>query len=56
MSDDMREQARLNAAVAVREAETDPTVAATLAVAYALLDIADAIREAARALDTEEEA
>jgi hypothetical protein len=40
-----REQARANATAAVEMAEDDAQVAASLAIAYALLDIADAIRE-----------
>lgn len=43
-----REQARINARVAVENAEEDATVAAHLAIAYALLDIADAIRQAGK--------
>lgn len=42
-----RKQARINAEVAVSHAEEDPQVAASVAIAWALLDIADAIREAA---------
>lgn len=55
MTEDMREQARINAGVAVRNAEEDPTVAATLAIAYALLDVAAAIREVANAIEHHEE-
>lgn len=45
-----RRQARANAEVAVRNAEDDASVASVLAVAYALLDVADAIRAAAEHL------
>lgn len=55
MTEDMREQARLNAGVAVRNAEEDPQVAATLAIAYALLDVAAAIREVGDAIERKEE-
>ena len=40
-----RGQSKANAAMAVRMGEEDALVAAALAIAYALLDIADAIRE-----------
>ncbi len=40
-----REQAELNAFAAVRNAEDDPMVAALVAIAQSLLDVADAIRE-----------
>lgn len=42
-----RGQAKANAAMAVRMDEESAQVAAALAIAYALLDIADAIRETA---------
>lgn len=53
MSDEgrARKQATSNAAVAVQNDEENAQVAATLAIAWALLDIADAIREAAFAKD-----
>jgi hypothetical protein len=40
-----REQAKNNAFTAVRLDEESPKVAALVAIAYALLDVADAIRE-----------
>lgn len=43
-----REQAKANARYAVENAEESPEVAAQVAIAYALLDIADAIRSVGR--------
>lgn len=40
-----REQAELNASAAVRYGEEDAMVAALVAIAQSLLDVADAIRE-----------
>lgn len=50
-----RQQSKANAAAAVMNDENDAQVAASLAIAYALLDIADAIREASEQMTSENE-